>query len=264
MGISKITKFAVQALQAVKKMPVPAKLVLAGTGIFGAGLVTGSLMVDGFEKEQKPEKRDEAAEFFAEVEKNAQKGKAKQDSIKAATPKEPEFKYVPPKVGENGIVKADTTMYPGTDKIKDIIYRDSVGNNVHQTSFDRNGNLYFYTTGECEEFRSGNLRVTENWYDKDGKPYCSEEHYFEKNGNYTMTKKDAKGWETSRETHNNDGSVILEKDKSKVYYDKNGRLQKEKHYDSNVFLEPKLEYTVNYKYNKDGDIVKRDTVRNEQ
>lgn len=51
------------------------------------------------------------------------------------------YKYVPPKIGEDGIVKADTSYYAGTKQPEYIDYQDKNGHSIHLTNFDKNGKM---------------------------------------------------------------------------------------------------------------------------
>ena len=272
VNVSKLMGLAGEALSAVKKAPMAQKTAMAA--IFGAGTMTGALInCDGFEKE----------EAKVPTEQVAKKAMTKP---KAEAKKEPEFKYVPPKVGEDGVAKADTTYYAGTKQPECILYKDENGEIVHLTDLDKNGKLEdfcnFYSNGKGKEpnyerfnakgeiiFRKrinsdgsssyssmgGCGRLLTTRYDSQDRevfdeyesidiindkiyytPYRRETEYH-KDGSYTV-----------KDTNGNKATI----------YDKNDRKIKEKKYDNHDVLQ----YTVIPKYNKDGDIVKNDTIKN--
>ena len=273
VNVSKLMGLAGEALSVVKRAPMAQKATMAA--IFGAGAMTGALInCDGFEKE----------EAKAPTEQVAKKAMTKP---KAEAKKEPEFKYVPPKVGEDGVAKADTTYYAGTKQPECILYKDKDGEPVHQTDLDKNGKLkgFFniYPNGkdkapDCDEYNAKGEYIGGQRVNDDGsRTYSRKGH----DGNWLETKFDSKGREvfysyeeqkqiegkTHYITHyyetkyHKDGSrtVKYSKSNSAITYDKNDRKIKEKQYD----YDDVLEYTVIPKYNKDGDIVKNDTIKNQ-
>ena len=273
VNVSKLMGLAGEALSAVKRAPMAQKATMAA--IFGAGAMTGALInCDGFEKE----------EAKAPTEQVAKKAMTKP---KAEAKKEPEFKYVPPKVGEDGIVKADTIYYAGTKQPENILYKDKDGELVHQTDLDKNGKLkgFFniYPNGkdkapDCDEYNAKGEYIGGQRVNDDGsRTYSRKGH----DGNWLERGADSKGREVYeiyekaniigektyytthlRETeYHKDGSrtVKYSDGNRAITYDKNGRKIKEKKYDNHDVLE----YTVIPKYNKDGDIVKNDTIKNQ-
>lgn len=272
VNVSKLMGLAGEALSAVKRAPMAQKTAMAA--IFGAGAMTGALInCDGFEKE----------EAKAPTEQVAKKAMTKP---KAEAKKEPEFKYVPPKVGEDDVAKADTIYYAGTNQPESILYKDKDGKTVHQTDLDKNGKLKgfydIYSNGKGKEsdydyFNAKGDFVLANRVNPDGSKTLSSKGH---NGNWLEIKYDSKGRKVYQsyekpmqiegktyyspnyiETkYHKDGShtVKFTEDNTAITYDKNDRKIKEKKYG----YDDVLQYTVIPKYNKDGDIVKNDTIRN--
>lgn len=219
VNIAKLAGFAGKLLQK------PAALAV-GTGIVGLtvglslGKCTGDAEVgDSFEKKPKTELKTDST--------NVTKPEAKEEK--------PKFEYKPPKIGENGIVRADTLYYENNGNIAGYMYLDSNNKVVRETYLNDDGTVRSFAHIYHNEDGSSN----ENWYDKDGK------------FDYSVT-------------INRDGSRVQEGffddgESYKIQSDKNFKLIKEKRYD----IDGKLKYTVIPKYNKEGDIVNRDTIRNE-
>jgi hypothetical protein len=235
------------------------------------GLAVDLMSGDSFEKEET--KKQETAVVSNP---NTQlKAEAKVEE-KPEAQKEPEFEYVPPTVGKDGIAKADTTMYPGTQKIRYINYIDDKGKTVHYTKFAKDGKF----DGFCKETSDGE----EYGYDKAGELnyYCHKE-----GDNVVMETKDKNGrWMTDiidskkgryiqeeayyhddkityKYKYNSDGSYVAtgyewNTPTDQTTYDKTGKVVQEKRYDKNG----QLKYTIKPKYNKEGDIIKRDTIPN--
>ena len=272
VNVSKLMGLAGEALSAVKRAPMAQKTAMAA--IFGAGAMTGALInCDGFEKE----------EAKAPTEQVAKKAMTKP---KAEAKKEPEFKYVPPKVGEDDVAKADTIYYAGTKQPESILYKDKNGEDVHQTDLDKNGKLKgFYNifpNGKGKEsdydyFNAKGDFVHANRVNPDGSKTLSSKGH---NGNWLEIKYDSKGREVyqsyekpmqiegktyyspeyNETKYHKDGSYTVKSTDGNyaTTYDKNGRKIKEKKYG----YDDVLQYTVIPKYNKDGDIVKNDTIKN--
>ena len=273
VNVSKLMGLAGEALSAVKRAPMAQKATMAA--IFGAGAMTGALInCDGFEKE----------EAKAPTEQVAKKAMTKP---KAEAKKEPEFKYVPPKVGEDGVAKADTIYYAGTNQPETILYKDIDGNTVHQTDLDKNGKLKgflkIYSNGKDKESnfdRYNSKGELESSYrvNDDGSTTISTKGH---DGNWLERGADSKGREVYKiyekadiigekiyytthlketEYHKDGSRTVKYSDGNRaITYDKNDRKIKEKKYDNHDVLE----YTVIPKYNKDGDIVKNDTIKNQ-
>ena len=187
------------------------------------------------------------------------------------------YKYVPPKIGEDGIVKADTSYYAGTKQPEYIDYQDKNGHSIHLTNFDKNGKMSGFRIYTSD---SGDY----NGFNAKGEFTSSLENNAD--GSYTYGHKDAElgRWLEDKYDKNNrlthyecviDGKVesddwTYHKDGSKTHKfsltnnaitrDKNDKIIKEKQYDDNGVLK----YTVVPKYNKDGDVIKNDTIRNNQ
>ena len=272
VNVSKLMGLAGEALSAVKKAPMAQKTAMAA--IFGAGTITGALInCDGFEKE----------EAKAPTEQVAKKATTKP---KAEAKKEPEFKYVPPKVGEDGVAKADTTYYAGTKQPEHICYRDANGNLVHQTNLEKDGKLAGFLNvfsngkgkeSDFDDYNSKGEYIGAYRVNDDGSSSYSKKGH---DGNWLERGTDSKGREVYqiyekaeiigekirymshiRETeyHKDGYYTVKDTDGNKATtYDKNDRKIKEKKYDDHDVLQ----YTVTPKYNKDGDIVKNDTIRN--
>lgn len=272
VNVSKLMGLAGEALSAVKRAPMAQKATMAA--IFGAGAMTGALInCDGFEKE----------EAKAPTEQVAKKAMTKP---KAEAKKEPEFKYVPPKIGEDGVAKADTIYYAGTKQPENILYKDENGEDVHQTNLDKNGKLkgFFkiYSNGKGKESSfdnynsKGELEASYRVNDDGSTTFSTKGH----GRNWLERGADSKGREVYqiyekediigdkiyytphiRETeYHKDGSYTVKDTNGNkaTTYDKNGRKIQEKKYG----YDDVLQYTVIPKYNKDGDIVKNDTIKN--
>lgn len=85
------------------------------------------------------------------------------------------YKYVPPKIGENGIVKADTIYRDGTKQPESIYYHDEYNNLIQTTDYDKNGKMkefvkYDYDPifNKCERTRA---------YDKYGELYYDNQKF---------------------------------------------------------------------------------------
>lgn len=185
------------------------------------------------------------------------------------------YKYVPPKIGEDGIVKADTlNLLDGT---KCIHYRNKDNQLVQSTNYDNNGKMSGFRIYTSD---SGDY----NGFNAKGEFTSSLENNAD--GSYTYAHKDAElgRWLEDKYDKNNrlthyecvidgkveSGDMTYHKDGSKTHKfsltnnaitrDKNDKIIKEKQYDDNGVLK----YTVVPKYNKDGDVIKNDTIRNNQ
>lgn len=219
VNIAKLAGFAEKLLHK------PAALAV-GTGIAGLtvgipiGRCTGDAEVgDSFEKKPKTELKTDST--------NVTKPEAKEEK--------PKFEYKPPKIGERGIVRADTMYYENNGNIAGFMYLDRNNKVVREEHLNDDGTVRSFAHIYHNEDGSSN----ENWYDKDGEfDYSIKRN---KDGSY------------EQEWLNDDCETV------KIQYDKNGNEIKEKRYD----IDGKLKYTVIPKYNKEGDIVKRDTIRNE-
>lgn len=185
------------------------------------------------------------------------------------------YKYVPPKIGEDGIVKADTlNLLDGT---KCIHYCNKDNQLVQSTNYDNNGKMSGFRIYTSD---SGDY----NGFNAKGEFTSSLENNAD--GSYTYAHKDAElgQWLEDKYDKNNrlthyesvidgkveSGDMTYHKDGSKTHKfsltnnaitrDKNDKIIKEKQYDDNGVLK----YTVVPKYNKDGDVIKNDTIRNNQ
>ncbi len=274
MGIQKIVKLASSVLTKVQKMPLQHKVGLAmaaGGGLFGAGVLTGyALFGDRFVKQNAEEKAQIPADVAQE---NVQEPKAEQ-----------KFKYEPPKVGMRGIVSADTCYSEKTGKPNAIFYNDANGAWVHMTSLnENNGAVEGFSTQSssdrgyviCDYLANGTLKSREIGYE-DGSSErtaflsngCKHEYRYDKEGRLLFRKYiDLNSHyidERTREYNDVNGTYV---EKSEYlakngnyenihkYYDKNDRVIKEKHFN----CDEQLSFTVTPKYDRDGDIVKRDT-----
>jgi hypothetical protein len=267
----KIAKIAMETLGKLQSMPKGGKAaMLVGAGALLGGLAVDLMVGDSFEKEET--KKPETAVVSNP---NAQpKAEAKVEE-KPEAQKEPEFEYVPPTVGKDGIAKADTTMYPGTQKIDYINYCDEKGRPVHTTYFTKDGkfNGFMDQTGDTSDFynEAGKLRY---------RAYLDGDNHIEMacdyKGRWTTNIIDINNGRCIQEEDYDDGKKITHKYKynsdgsyvatgyewdtptDQTTYDKTGKVIQEKRYDD----DGQLKYTVKPKYNKEGDIVKRDTIPN--
>ena len=186
------------------------------------------------------------------------------------------YKYVPPKIGEDGIVKADTlNLLDGT---KCIHYRNKDNQLVQSTNYDNNGKMsgfriYTSDSGDYNGFNAKGELVEKFIFSPDGS-LKTISHKDEISGMWKDVNYDKDGRMTHREfiigdnieyedmTYHKDGSRTEKSTycKTAETFDRNNKLIKKKQYDDNGFLK----YTVVPKYNKDGDVIKNDTIRNNQ
>lgn len=260
VNISSVSRLAGKALTVLK----PTTRKIGMVSIFGAGVLAGSLLT-----------QNSSQTVNTPTEKTASANKVA--TAPKAEAKEKEFKYVPPKIGEDGIVKADTSYYAGTKQPEYIDYQDKNGHSIHLTNFDKNGKMSGFRIYTSD---SGDY----NGFNAKGEFTSSLENNAD--GSYTYGHKDAElgRWLEDKYDKNNrlthyecviDGKVesddwTYHKDGSKTHKfsltnnaitrDKNDKIIKEKQYDDNGVLK----YTVVPKYNKDGDVIKNDTIRNNQ
>lgn len=190
------------------------------------------------------------------------------------------YKYVPPKIGEDGIVKADTSYYAGTKQPEYIGYKDENGDLIQVTKFDKNGKMekfHKYVKDafgvERQEYNAKGELVEKFIFSPDGS-LKTISHKDEISGMWKDVNYDKDGRMTHREfiigdnieyedmTYHKDGSRTEKSTycKTAETFDRNNKLIKKKQYDDNGFLK----YTVVPKYNKDGDVIKNDTIRNNQ
>lgn len=252
-NVSGLLKMATGLLQTVKNMPTAQKVAMGA--IFGGGLLVGNYIGDGFERQTPKEETTTPSDSL------------KQDTLAVAPKKEevvskPKFEYVPPKVGEKGVVKADTTYYVSTSRPASIRYSYK-GGTLHITNFDEKGNFAGYTIAT-----KGDNYYKEIEYNKNGDYVSSYRESTDEKWTETIEYSEripGRDWYTGYSSHTTvkykDGTCeeINNKTNEKEKYDKNDRLISKKKYDENDVLQ----YTVIPKYNKDGDLIKNDTIRNE-
>lgn len=142
-----------------------------------------------------------------------------------------------------------------------IDYTENSDGSIEQMTFNDKGEMI----GRFRQEKDGSTTKTDksehgNWlrdeYDSKGRPIRHEYEY-----NVNSSGEPIYTTQIVKYTHHPDGSYSEESsgENEQITYDKNGRVIKEKIYDDNK----QLKYTVIPKYNKEGDIVKRDTIRNE-
>lgn len=235
MNIKTLMQAGIEGLKSIKNLP-PSGNIVMGT-LFGVGAAADIMIGDLFEKNGVNKEVKEKTELVAQPQKQA-------DSTKVEA-KEPEFKYVPPKVGAPGIASSDTIFYTGTNQPANIMYYDKDGKLRHQTNYAKDGKLESFSTGLDKnnyiEYDNKGEFIVEVTSDKNNK--ILEERFAE----CTIT-------------YNPDGTSSLRgNDNSGVsVYDKNARLIKEKEYNA----DGTLKHTIIPKYNKEGDMVRRDTIPN--
>lgn len=262
VNISSVSRLAGKALTVLK----PTTRKIGMVSIFGAGALAGSLLT-----------QNSSQTVNTPTEKTASANKVA--TAPKAEAKEKEFKYVPPKIGEDGIVKADTSYYAGTKQPEYIGYKDENGDPVQITKLDKNGKMekfhkYVKTIGdesERQEYNAkGDLVEIFTFYPNGSLKTIS--HKDEISGMWTDVNYDKNDRMTHREfiignnvecedmTYHKDGSRTEKSSycKTAETFDRNNRLIKKKQYDDNGVLK----YTVVPKYNKDGDVIKNDTIRN--
>ena len=219
VNIAKLAGFAGKLLQKPAALAAGTVVVSFTLGLSLGKCTSESEVGDSFEMKPKTELKTDST--------NVTKPETKKEK--------PKFEYKPPKIGEQGIVRADTLYYENTGNIAGYMYLNKNNKVVRETYLNNDGTLrsfshiYHYDDGSSKE----------NWYDKDG------------NYDYSVT-------------INRDGSRVQEGifddgESYKLQSDKNNKLIKEKRYDA----DGTLKYTVIPKYNKEGDMVQQDTIRNE-
>lgn len=189
--------------------------------------------------------------------------------------------YMRREVGKGGIVSADTTYYTGTNKPEIIFYKDknkqaqiceafnAKGQFDHCIVFEgekKNG-FREYTTynskGRKEDeafFLEGNeFYVAHHGDDKNPEHITSSEKYDVKTGRLKEVYDGA-----DRYIYNADGTCTTKDYENNEYVLKTSnsknQLLNEKHFDLNDVLK----YTVVPKRNKEGDVIKNDTIWNRQ
>ncbi len=284
MNISKIARYAMGAILAA---PTPTKVMTAGA--LGAGLVFSSLVGCG-SKTETEEKKPQTEK----AEKSAQKDST-QTKPAETKPQEPIFEYTSPKIGEDGIVCADTSFFAGTKKPSSIGYYSDDKKQPealkYEERFSKDGKLKDFTKVhgfdkklEIHEFSRYNNKgenVEYQYLTEDGGYYNAEN---DPNGderswkfdsqhrvtNYNSRTKEPYSRFSQTKKYNKDGSYSVRTDS---YYsssgsstnefeefDRNGRLIRKKDLDGNDVVK----YTVTPKYDKDGCVIKNDTVWNEE
>ncbi len=269
-----ISKIAGSAIKAVKVLPPQAKLLAAGT--FGAGLLVGTLINCGGKAQSA--KQEPQTELIGDTLQISAKQESKQEK--------PAFEYSSPQVGKDGFIKADTLFYPGTNKPECIKYtqKGAMQNGesavTYQENFREDGSLESFTTISYSDTYSPET-ITRN-----SKGEMIEYKLVPKNGSYyecgvkddegwayhTYDKKDrliesSYSWQGGEQqytyTYNSDGTVgeLKKRYDTPVRYelkDKNGHLIRKKDFDKQGVVK----YTVTPKYDKDGFVIKNDTVWN--
>ena len=203
--------------------------------------------------------RDSLAKSQAEV-AQLQDSLAKSQSQVGEGQTKPTYDYVSPEIGKFGVVKTDTTYHCENNAVEGIFYLDK-DNRVRQCErFDKDGILkeVEYNLYGPDGYRR---TITDNAITGNTK-YMEEEN----NKEITLTCYDNKGdvasvFVTNRKTGEEVGTFYRNHAKhSEVYYDKNDKKIKTK-----VFKDDEtLDYTVTPKYDKDGAVLKNDTVYNVQ
>lgn len=263
VNISSVSRLAGKALTVLK----PTTRKVGMVSIFGAGALAGSLLTQNSSQTvNTPTEKTASAKKVATAPK--------------AEAKEKEFKYVPPKIGEDGIVKADTSYYAGTKQPEYIGYKDENGDLIQVTKFDKNGKMekfHKYVKDafgvERQEYNAKGELVEKFIFSPDGS-LKTISHKDEISGMWKDVNYDKDGRMTHREfiigdnieyedmTYHKDGSRTEKSTycKTAETFDRNNKLIKKKQYDDNGVLK----YTVVPKYNKDGDVIKNDTIRKNQ
>ena len=254
MGIQKITQLATNVLSKVQKMPLPKQLglaTLATTGVFGLGVLIGeAIFGDSFEKEKEQltnleQQNNTLVQQNDSLNNELNKLKEK---IQAEEKEKSTFKYVPPS-GDD--IKADT-----------VSTYIRAGNSPATIEFSKNGKpfeaVHYTYDGKFDGYSSivltgKNQKRFENRFDKDGKWYSrtteTEDGYIEEYKDTRVTNKGNKTIEEFFDNYIDPENKVTEK----TYMDE--KLIEEKRYKEGV-----LQYTVTPKYNKDDDLIKRDTV----
>lgn len=258
MNVSKIVSTVVNT---VKRNP---GLAFAAGGTLGLAFTAGFIFgnnINKVENEQKPE-----------VAQTPKQNKSQ------AKPKEPVFEYVAPKIGEEGIIKADTFYFAGTKKPEAILYTAEKNKPVQETRFNKDGSLKTFTKFDRKPIDGAHLGYSV--YNNKGEEI--EYSNFEKDGSSVYASKDDRGWNYYNydkkdklvKTERSDGTeaehgykpngnetILYSKygiAENFYEYDKNGKEVSKKDFDENGVVK----YTVNTKYDKDGCVVKKDTIWN--
>ena len=258
VNVSKLAQIVTKSLMNAQTLAKKEKLgfALASATIFEAGTIFGNFISgDTVEKEQPKQ----------------QVVQKKQPAKKSEQPNEEDFKYAQPEVGKDGYVKADTSYVTGTKTIGNIVYTtqpDSTGVvHYHTTFYDKNGKFNGFKIGE---YRNGkDVHRESREFNKKGEKiaYNYEDDNYEENSytNVEMSIDDRFKYNPmvnySYNKKKHIGTVeYYGGDKDVSYYDKNDdKMLKEKH-----FKYSDLKYTVIPKYDKDGDVIKNDTIWNKQ
>ncbi len=262
-NVSKLFGLTGKVLGAAKRVTLPPK---ATKGlIFGAGALTGSVATYSLFAGQRPTTSE------------PQQVASKPAAPKAEAKKEPEFEYAKPKIGEDGIVKADTSYYAGTKQPEVITYMDKDGDPVRDTELNKQGKLKGFTIYGNGGYDHYDAKGERDIKTRKGSDESWTMDYKSEHGSWLRAKYDAEGRPVHHEfehkiddnlyvpaaidyTYHKDGSVTTRDSRlqTEETVDKNGKTIKEKKYDDKGVLE----YTVVPKYNKDGDVIKNDTIRN--
>lgn len=268
MGIQKITQFTTKILSNVKKMPLPKQLSLAAlatTGIFGLGIVTGQLLFgDRFEKKTTQNNNPETAELVATNEPTPaiEEEKKELKKLEYSRPTGPD-------------IEADTIAW-------------YVGGEPAEIEYSRNGKPFEIECLESDGSYGGKAKVNvsgKTRYERHQNAYGGHNYTVEvlEDGTRISTFDGLSNWQVEYKQQNPDYidsncTRLIKKDDKYIteefedyidpqrkrrelverfdYKTGNYELEQEKIYDNTGLLK----YTVNPKYNKDGDLIKRDTI----
>lgn len=292
MSIQNLAKLAGGVLKQVKALPPAAKIGIAAGGalIFGAGMLVDRAIIGDRLEKTKGMQQESAPESEVELQQ--------EETDMGIKLKKPDS-YVSPQVSDSG--RVDTIFFTGTKLPRFIGYFDTLKcgkeGAIYQTweeEYNKDGEMENYTVFDWSHLPNAGYYKEEpdcTTYDKDGKLVKMVRNYndgqiyrdytdknwkidmeYDKDGNVCHTVYDRlsrndfrKGdWCTSKKDYNPDGSYVEKLticcgDDEIKYFDKNERLTKKKVLNNNNGV---LKFTVTPKYNKDGDLIKNDTIWN--
>ena len=308
MNVTKAAQFVTKAMTKMNSMPKWAKVgsaILGAGAIFGGGMLAEkSIIGDRFEK---IDSRLTAVEGYLftkaleEAKKSDTTAVAQAEELKPAEKKAVEeentFKYVPPEVDGERIVKTVETKFAGSDVVEKRQYLGGDGKVLWEERFNSDGSLKEYLDfGKGDTIKiEGNTKYVNDKYNSKGEKISylhklsdggAVYRELQDNGEWDIYEYDKKGRPTYIKTnydiagyksidatfftYNSDGSYKArtcywhqnnsEPDYIDIdYYNSKDKLLKTKRLD---YINKILQYTVIPKYDKDGVLIKNDTVWN--
>ena len=259
MNVSKIFSTVVNT---VKRNPI---VFAIGVGAYGVGVATSAIFGScSVTKEEKQVPQQTQTETTPQTQTQSK-------------PNESVFEYVSPNIGENGIVKADTNYFAGTKKPQYILYVADKNRPVQSEIFNRDGSLNEFTVYNVAVDRKNvdtdtynNKGENTNWtrYNEDGTQEHGDKfndgwHYYTFDKKENIIKSEYPDGTKQEYKYNPNGSYTVlhsQYGQPKVFFehDKNDKEVRKKEFDKDGVVK----YTVNTTYDKDGCVVKKDTVWN--